>query len=155
MYKVARATTWEQVEEAASIAKRCIHPADEPSQIFAGTNWTKAKETWDKLGDRVIYFIVKTTSYPNDIAGYVRVFNTSSSFNQDNPTWVIDYMWPSSPESAIRVADELPGNVFVKGFFTNEPLTRHWPKLNLSLSVPNVPYRVSSEKVADWLLVMR
>jgi len=151
--KVARATSWAQVEEAAGITQRCIQPQGD--RIAPGSNWAKAQETWELLKDDIVYFILTEPSYPNQIKGYARLFNTTPGFNYvNNPTWAIDYMWPSSAEAVVLIADLLPGNVLVKAFFSNDPLVRHWPKVALGLAIPDVPYRVHSEKVADWLVVI-
>ena len=151
--KVVRATDWSQVEKAAAITKRCIEPEKEES--LAGRNWDKAKETWDTLGGNVVYFIISQELYPHNVLGYMRLFNTTPRAYSNNPTWVIDYMWPLSAEAVVLVADILPGNVLVKSFFANgDLLTRRWPKVALSLAVPEAPYRVTTEKVAEWLIVV-
>ena len=145
-YTVTRVTAWEQVEEASAITKKCIRPDS--------VNWQRAKETWETLGDQVLYFIVKQATYPYGIEGYVRLFNTSSKAYQNNPTWVVDFMWPASAEVVVRITDVLPGNVLVKPFFGDDVAARKWPKVALALMVPKAPYRITTQKETDWLLVI-
>ena len=146
-YKIERAIAWEQIEEAATVANKCIRPDD-------GLNWRLAKETWETLGEQVIYFIVRKSDYPNDVAGYVRLFNTTPPSYVHNPTWAVDFMCPNAAEIVVRIADELPGNVLVKSFFGDEVVARRWPKVALSLAIPEAPYRIANNKEADWLVVM-
>jgi len=42
-YTVTRVITWEEVEEAAAITKRCISPGDNEGKV-SGPNWEKAKK---------------------------------------------------------------------------------------------------------------
>ena len=148
-YRVEKATMWGQVEEAATLTARCIRPD-------LGTNWERAKQTWEKLGNDVVYFIIRWWTYPNAIVGYARLFNTTpSSAYSNNPTWALDYIWPSSAEAVVLIADELPGNVLIKSLFSADPLTRHWPKMALSLAIPEAPYRIHSDKVSDWHVVIK
>jgi len=146
MYKIARAETWEQIEEAATIASRCIRPG-------SGMNWAGAKKTWEEFQDKTVYFLIKRDSYPFPVEGYARLFNTSEGMTP-NPTWAIDFMFPTSGEVPILIADELPGNVLVKPFFGSDVVTRHWPKLNIALNIPPAPYTVAKNKAAEWLVVI-
>ena len=153
-FKVERAVDWSQVEEAATICQRCIRPAGDAENAVAGSNWRKARETWETLGDKVVYFIVKETTYPATIVGYVRLFNASPPNYQGNPTWVVDYVWPLNAEVVVRVADELPGNVLVKKVFTGQVLTRRWLTLGMAVAVPAAPYRICSGMYTDWMVVV-
>jgi len=55
---------------------------------------------------------------------------------------------------AVLVAEELKATVMTKSYFNNDLLTRRWPKVTVSLGIPDVPYRVQSQSVADWLVVV-
>ena len=52
MFKVEAVTTWAQVEEAATVAKRCIQPE-------GGSNWARAKQSWEENNDFVAYYTVR------------------------------------------------------------------------------------------------
>jgi len=150
-YKVTRIEEWEEVEDAALASKRCIQPQRDMAE--PGTNWKKAQETWEALGERVIYFAICEANYPQTLLGYVRLFNTTPEVSA-NPTWIVDYMWPISAEVIVMVAETLKGTVMTKSYFNNDLLTRRWPRVALSLNVPEAPYRVQTESLADWLVVV-
>lgn len=154
-YKLNRAEYWKEVEEAALVDQMCIRPVHGDRES-PGANWEKAKLTWDTMKDQVCYFIVKKAVYPYNVMGYVRLFNTTPGNGYaSNPTWVVDFMTPRFAEIAVLVADLLPGNVLVKGFFNTEPLSRHWPKIAVALAVPEAPYRIQTEKTSEWLVVIK
>jgi len=146
-FRITRATEWEQVEEAAQIGNKCIRPE--------GANWKKAKETWETLGERVIYYLIRQGNYPHDLAGYVRLFRTTSSAFVHRPTWAVDFMFPVSSEVIVMVADDLKtGTVLTKGFFGHDIIARHWPKVALNLSIPTAPYRICNSNEAEWTVVI-
>ncbi len=148
-YKVFKATNWAEVENAAAISQRCIRPESESAPH--GSNWAKAEETWETMQDTVLYFIIQEDSYAYEVKGYVRLFNTTPGMG--NPTWVLDFMWPISSDVVALVAEKVTGNIMVKNCFGGDPLSSHWPKVTLSLAVPEAPYRVQTDRICDWLLV--
>lgn len=153
-YKVERATNWEQVEEAATIALRCIKPSPDVDNTLPGKNWERARETWYALGPDVVYFIISEGPYQGKVLGYVRLFQCSPINYRTNPTWVVDHIWPMDPEALVMVDDVLPGKIFVKHFFSQHPLIRRWPRIGMAIAVPDAPYKIQSSYFSEWMLVL-
>ena len=148
---VNRATEWDQVEEAAKVAKSCIAPG--------GSNWNKAKDTWEEfaVGDHpaVIYYLIKPKNQSDaDLLGYVRLM-LAHRVGCRPLTWMVDYCTPFSYGAVVLASQETEGTIMAPRCGADDSaLTQSWPKLTLGvIGLERYPYRQHMSPESTWLVV--
>ena len=148
-YRVARAQSWEQVNEAACVGARCIRDG-------AGNN-VKAKQSWDVYSstEDCLYYMIWIVA-GNALAGYLRLLCVTGS--SDRPrTYVADFYSPSLYEPIILAAQSLEAAVLVKDFTADDSLLvekwprfcARWPKLD------RYPYHNTPISESAWMAVVK
>jgi hypothetical protein len=155
--QIFRATEWSQVEAAAIATMKCIRPATDTSP--SGTNWTRAKQTWDVFsasGD-VIYYIMHSNGNPEP-AGYVRLLKVAGFYaGARRATYAVDFVAPYG-YLPVRLAKDLHplDALLVKTFGCEDrPFTDAWPVVRINLPMlDRYPYHQQLVGEADWMVVV-
>lgn len=156
-FKLERATTWEQVEQAANAAKSCIAPER--------GNWQKARLTWMAFGEgdpaqaRCIYYRILEANYPSNLVGYLRLLKVSvqsSYVNSDTTTWAVDYCSPFHYRIVAEAKKQLQRPMLVKSPGVDDSvLANPWPRITVAIpALDSYPYHNQYSHEATWLVVL-
>lgn len=149
---LTEATTWEQINEAATMKATCIRDND-------GANRVKARRTWETFGQEepkyVRYFIIRQFSAPQNLQGYARAMRIDNNNDSRQSTWVLDYISPMSYHVACMVAQALGGTCLVKETTCDDSeVTASWKRLRIQTpSMAKYLYSIQKEAEATWLIV--
>jgi len=145
-FSVEKATSWEQVAEAAALENRCI--------MLSRQNHDKAKQTFDVYTntDDVIYYLISTAMNPKVLKGYVRFLCVTSGSIR---TWIADFISPTMYEPVVLAARCMKGAVLVKEFACDDDLlAKNWPQFTISfLGLNKYPYHNTQLSESTWKVV--
>lgn len=152
--RIERATTWEQVEAAAMVAKACIAPER--------GNWDEARRTWmafsGEPNPRVIYYLISALSSNGPVLqGYLRLLRVSlSRIAGQYTTWVLDYCSPFHYRIIAEVRKQLNQPILVKNPGADDMiLSEHWPRITLAVPVLDYyPYHNQGSQESVWMVVL-
>lgn len=153
MYRIEVAETWEQVDAAAYVDRKCIRED--------GPNNAKARLAWDifKRDGSLLYYIVRCEHvHPgppppvshDHLCGYVRMLRVATQ------TWVVDYVTPASFEILVMVAQVIDGAVLAKQFIAGDfELVRGCPRITVSFPrLDMFPYRIQHATESQFVVVV-